>query len=243
MKRIIRMSWQSGVVLLAVIGPIRGVIAQEQANMKITNPGNNVLAGVYVGPYYATIGSTQNVPVICDDFYDETYVNQQWTANVTTVASGDTTWLTQREGLNPAQQSADYAEAAFLAEKLMNPATTCPATQADCTGDIQFAIWSIFDSSQPFSLLRANDLSNDLSNATYWLNFASAAFNDRQISPSQYSNVLVYSPAQGGSSQEFIMVQTPEPGLASLLGVDLMTLVGVVFLVRRRLKRNAAAAA
>lgn len=233
MKRMMRISWRAGVVLLSVIGPIRGAIGQEQAKMKITNPGDNVLAGVYVGPYYATIDNTPNVPVICDDFYDETYVGEAWTANVTTVASGAPTWLSQKESLSQSQQSADYAEAAYLAEQLMNPATTCPS-QADCSGDIQFAIWNIFDPGPPLSLLSGNDLSN----AQYWLTTAGTAYTDHQISPSLYSNVQVYSPVGGGPPQEFLMVQTPEPGLASLLGVDLTTLVGVMFLIRRRTKKH-----
>ncbi len=117
----------------------------------------------------------------------------------------------------------------------MNPATTCQYSQADCTGDIQFAIWNIFDSGPPLALLTGNDLAN----ARAWLTSASNAYSTGQISSSQYSNVLVYSPAPTGPPQEFIMVQTPEPDLASLLGVDLVTLAGVVFLFRRRMKKRA----
>lgn len=234
MKRSVRTVMQTCVVVLAVIAPAGGAMAQTQANMKLTNPGGNVLAGIYVGPYYATINNTPNVPIICDDFTDETYVGESWTANVTTVASGDPTWISQRQGLSSTAQSADYAEVAFLAEQLMNPATTCQKSQADCAGDIQFAIWNIFDPGPPLSLLSGNDWIN----ANAWLNAATTAYADKEISPSLYSNVLVYSPAGGGPPQEFIMVQTPEPGLASLLSVDLLTLAGVVFLMHRRSKKR-----
>jgi hypothetical protein len=55
-----------------------------QTSMQLTGPGpNGVLASVYVGPYQAVIGgSGVPVPVICDDFADETWVNESWTANV-----------------------------------------------------------------------------------------------------------------------------------------------------------------
>jgi hypothetical protein len=36
----------------------------SQASMDLTSAGNNILAGVYVGPYYATINGQANVPII-----------------------------------------------------------------------------------------------------------------------------------------------------------------------------------
>ncbi len=97
MKQTMRILVQAGIVLLAAVAPGSAVIAQDQANMKLTNPGNNVLAGIYVGPYYATIDGVPNVPIICDDFTDETYVGESWTANVTTVASNSPTWISGRD--------------------------------------------------------------------------------------------------------------------------------------------------
>ncbi len=240
MKQKVRLLVQAGIVLLVAVAAASAVLAQNQVHMKLTNPGDNVLAGIYVGPYYATIDGVPNVPIICDDFSDETYVDESWNANVTTVASNSPTWISQRDKLDETQQSTDYAEVAYLAEQLMNPATTCKNLNADCAGDIQFAIWNIFDPGAPLDLLKSSGLTNDLANARAWLNAASM---NAGLS-SQYSNVLVYSPQSGSSPpQEFIMVQTPEPGFASLLGVDLVTLAGVVLFVRHRIKKRASPSA
>jgi len=202
--------------------------------MQLTSPGGNVLGGVYVAPYFATIDGGTPVPVICDDYADESWVGPpSWEANVTDVASlagevtASTTVLFDKSSATKQQQ--DYAEAAYLAEQLMNPATTCPKV-ADCVGDIQYAIWQLFDpTDNPFGQLSGNNLYN----ANYWLKEAA---NAGQVS--SYSNVFVYSPVGGiGPPQEFLYVDAPSVPEASTpiqLGADLLVLVCLIGFFRGR---------
>jgi hypothetical protein len=200
--------------------------------MDLTSAGNNILGGVYVGPYYATINGQANVPIICDDFVDDSYVGETWKANVTTVASNAPTMMSQRLGLNSSTQSTDYAEAAYLAQQLLGGATCPPGTgscaSSDYSGDIQFAIWEIFDPS-----LNLNSLlpTADSKNASAWLTYASSL----HLSSAADTGVLVYSPQGGGPPQEFLGM--PEPSAPLTWAIDLAGICGLVFFVRRRSQR------
>lgn len=226
------------VAAVSLVSLVPSALAQT-VTMDVTNPGNNILGGVYVGPYYATVGNETNVPIICDDFEDETFVNTPWQAKVTTVSQGGTTWMTQKLGLSAAQEAADYAQAAYLAEQLVSSSATCPAT-ANCAGDIQFAIWNIFDPSAshlgtyttgPLSHLTGNDLSN----ALWWQQKAATLFPVGSNATSQFSNVSVYSPYPTGPPQEFLRVNTPEASALVTLGCELLLLVAGTVLLRRKM--------
>jgi len=196
-------------------------------NMTLTGVGNNgALGNVYVGPYQGTIG-TVSTPIICDDFYDDSYFNEAWTAMASTFANLSQTKFGSAD-------STQYEEAAWLAQQLVNPATTCPKT-ANCAGDIQFAMWQVFDNTglnTPFSLLTGNDLTN----AQSWLHQAQT----QSFYAGEFSNVTIYTPVScqlncGGSlPQEFMVVSTPEPSEIALLGIDLSGVGALLFLVSRR---------
>jgi hypothetical protein len=230
---IIRKPWQVPLLILACAGAAMA----GSSSMQLTNAGSNVLGGVYVGPYYAIIDGVSNVAIICDDFADETFVGQTWQANVTNVAANSTTLMSTRLGLPAAQQSQMYATAAYLATQLMSGATCPPGTlnckAANYAGDIQFAIWQLFDpadpNGMPFSYLSGYDLTNAAAWLIYALGHAPSIAND--------ANILVYSPVGGGPPQEFLRVTTPEPAAIALLAVQLLGLTGVVVCVRRRKTR------
>lgn len=228
-----RLWYLIGVLL---VGSTVSPIFAAPATLTLTGPGNNgVLANIYVGPYVATINGV-STQVICDDFYDATYLNESWTANVSSVSN-----LSNPKFGGAAQ--TQYDEVAYLSQQLLNPSVTCPKT-ANCAGDIQFAIWQVFDSTgsgQPFSYLSGNDLSN----AQYWLNQAQS----QHYTSGEFSNFLVYTPTgaaptcNGGPCasappQEFITdpppVRTPEPPELALLGVDLGGVGALVLFFRRR---------
>jgi len=50
--------------------------------------------------------------------------------------------------------------------------------------------------------------------------------------------VSIYTPNPLTASQEYLVVTTPEASLPATLGVELFGLVGVIFLMRRRLVRT-----
>ena len=204
----------------------------SQSTMTLTGAGSNVLAGVYIGPYYATVDGQANVPIICDDFSDESSIGETWQANVTNVSSNAPTMLSQRLNLGGAQ-STDYSEASYLAQQLMGGATCPPGatcSQSDYAGDIQFAIWQIFDpGGNPMGQLSGSDATN----AASWLNYAQT----HAPSISSDSNVLVYSPVNGGPPQEFLGVM-PEAGAPFFWAIDLLGLAALVFYGRRRRTQN-----
>ncbi len=95
--------------------------------------------------------------------------------------------------------------------------------------DIQYAIWSVFDPSAIDTLTVG---SNDYKNAEAWL----TAAEDQHYSPTEFSNVAIYTASPTGESQEFIVL-TPEPSALALLAVDLCGVIGAVFFfIRRRRK-------
>lgn len=194
----------------------------DTASMVLTGVGNNgAMGGVYVGPYVATVNGAQGTPVICDDYADESYLNESWTANVSTFADlSNTKWA----GLS--NSTTLYEEAAWLAEQLVS----APASQA---GDIQFAIWVIFDPAA-LGTLSSTDQANveclimNAQNQTFW--------------SGEFSNILIYTPNTNDPilcdgqncaktpPQEF-MVVTPEPSELILL---LVGLLGFAIVVARK---------
>ncbi len=54
--------------------------------MTLCSPGDKPEDDVYVGPYYAMINWVQKA-VICDDFTDDSYVPEVWTATVTSFSA------------------------------------------------------------------------------------------------------------------------------------------------------------
>jgi hypothetical protein len=183
----------------------------DTASMYLTGPGTNgAMAGVYVGPYVATIDGV-STPIICDDYVDESFLNESWTANITTLANlSGTKW----GGLSNA--TTLYEEAAWLTEKLM----VASPSQAP---DIQFAIWAIFDPSA------VNGLS--LADQTTVAGLVMQA-QSQSFTTSEFANVLIYTPnttdpilcngqACADTPPQEFMVVTPEPGALALLLIGL----------------------
>jgi len=200
-------------------------------NMTFTGTFNGltyVVGGedVYVSPYTGTINGN-SVLMICDDFNTE--VTSSWTATASNAASLDGTekfYSTFGDGTTDSNPQLEYNAAAYLANELFgilnygNPSAT-PANQQI---DLSVAIWDLFDPS--LKSVGTGQAMNDM-------NAALAAVAGGPV----YSNITVYTPAPNGSSQEFLVISTPEASLPATLAVELSALVGVVFLMRRRLLR------
>lgn len=212
----------------------------------ITFTGGGTYLNGSVGPYSATIAGIPNVSVICDDFSDNVYSGESWKAYETSVSSGAGTQLSGFAPLTVTQQN-QYAQAAFLAIQMTNPSSTCPPgaggytcqSWANNIGDIQYAIWQVFDSTAIPSLGWWNGY--DKANASAWLAYA----QKNAGSYTQYSNVLVYSAVPGsqpygqGRPQELLrVIKAPEPSAIALLGINLLGLAAAVFFVRRRTALN-----
>lgn len=120
------------------------------------------LGGVYTSPYYATVGaSTSEIPVICDDFVDNSFIPETWTAYVTPLSdvTGSATpgaptspygpllsstsppqfaggWV----GNTGLSQEQAYTVASYLADEILEQ--TPGSMQAQ---DLSYAMWALFD--------------------------------------------------------------------------------------------------
>jgi hypothetical protein len=205
-------------------------------------------SGIYVGPYDASINGGPSTKVICDDFFDDSFIPEYWTANVIP-GGGDlsgTRMASLTHGpplsLSGPALTAAYDEVGYLALQLLAP--NDQYTEAE----IHFALWSIFD---PNALNYVPNVS-DGHGSTYYAdatNFRNAAIgavtNDSKLT-SFISQFTIYTPDAGSSvicpgntcgptmpPQEFL-VHTPEPPFLALLGVDLSGVGALLFLVCRR---------
>ena len=188
-------------------------------SMLLTSPGTNgAMAGVYVGPYVAMVNGV-STPIVCDDYVDESYLNESWTANVSTLAD-----LSGTKWGSLCNATTLYEEAAWLTEQLVS----APPSQA---GDIQFAIWALFDPSAVDGLSLT-----DQGIVQGWL----TQVEGMSFSTSEFPNILIYTPNTNYSiecngqpcantpPQEF-MVDTPEPGELGLLLIGLTAIAIGVF--------------
>jgi hypothetical protein len=211
--------------LWAVVGAILliapAALADGSASMDLTSSGSNTVNGMFVGPYTATINGVSTL-VVCDDFADESFVGETWTATVTTLSDlTGTKWGNSTKG---------YDEMAWLLTQMF--ATNSKSTQAD----IQFAIWEVFDKDSFDSIFGST-----LAGAESWLKQA----KNQTYYAGEFGDITIYTPnthdpircsgkyCADTPPQEFLTVtQTPEPSTLLLFGSGL-AIFG--FLMRRKL--------
>lgn len=146
-KRIFEKSLYAAVVALAlVLLTTNPLSAQVTFNLTGVGPTEANLAGVYTSPYMGTINGGPTIPVICDDFSDESYVPETWKAYVTSLPSitsevmnnSDLKW--QGSTFDPSLTQAQAYEAAAILSIEILGSTTVQAQQA-----YSFALWGLFD--------------------------------------------------------------------------------------------------
>lgn len=131
-----------------------------QSTVDVTSAGSFGYDGIYMSPYYATVGSTQNVTIICDDFADETYLNTSWTGNIISFSSlasnlGSTVWGSWYESAAGGHVSAStivqwYEEAAWLTLALLQQ----PSGSMN-QAYYSFAEWAVFDPNSVLAWLKS----------------------------------------------------------------------------------------
>jgi hypothetical protein len=187
--------WSVAVVALLCFAPC--AIADSHS-LTLTGAGNNVMDGVFVGPYYATVNGVANTPVICDDFSDDSVVGHAWNYTANNFSTlGSALW---------GNQLANYEGAAWLTVQMLslngNPNNN---TQV---GYLSFAIWSLFDKAA-LNGLNATQLAG----VNSWL-----CKIPQNLTPSQFANITILTPVgcTPGScpGQEFLEV--PEGGSVAM---------------------------
>jgi len=264
-------------LMLAFLGLLihsPSVALADQIQLTLTSVGSTTFpsdahAGVYVDPYVGTLaadgGQQPDVAVICDDFADDTYVGEVWTAvasmyDPANAHSLDGTRMSQLSGVTGGALVTDYSEVAYLSEELL--AHTGDSSDALLQRIyISFAIWSIFDANglandsqkrtgvNPW-LLAQDDPANYAADASAIQGYLTDAANHIAAGTADLANVIIYSPQAwvsgptDGLPQEFLVVTSngtpiswglPEGSALPYLPFDLLALFGGIFLLRKRI--------
>jgi len=235
-----KLRWKLALVIAAaVVFFAPNAFADGTTTMVLTGAGTNIYDGaVFVGPYYATVGGNANTPVICDDYTDDSYVPESWTA----YATNETLAGTTSNPLKWGSQQDLYNEMSWLATQLLVNAKNAPVADA-----IQFAIWDLGVESVGGSiglplpggascsgLLSANENETMCWLQTAQNNYASAANPNVTIYSFDTCSTTPSNNQCGGATygppQEFLVVNTPEPSTLLLFVLGL----GGLFLFERR---------
>ena len=173
--------------------------------VQLTGVQGGYQGGVYVTPYYLSINGGTPIDVVCDDYTHEVSVGESWSATISTFANlADTRW-----GASDSQQ---YDEAAWLYEQYLDGSASA--------GDVNFAIWSLFDPQLNASTPGWDQgVTNLLAGAGQWFADGAGGVN--------FSDFIIITPTDPGpgSAQEYLAVEpTPEPGTLALMGSGLLLL-------------------
>jgi hypothetical protein len=222
--------FRSGLIqaLLLVVVMLGTTVYSHADTVSLTlvnvSPGYND-GSFYTYPYNFSInGSSVLSPLLCDDFRDDVYVGETWTATVSNidsiVANGQMVPVAGSLAFGQTKLKA-YLEAAYLYDKLY---ATLDATSSV---NINHAIWALF-SSTPYNAASASL-------------FAEANTNTNESDTSMFSDIVFYTPVAGtqmldgkpvtsgpndGRPQEFIG-KVPEVSSLALLGFGLLGLGGL----------------
>jgi len=220
----------------------------QTTSVVLTGVGNGATVwsggtGVYLDPYTATVGGVPGTSVICDDWSDNSYVNESWTANVTTLASLN---AGTNSTTNPPMFGNDpglYNQLAWLATQLMvNP--TSYANQVA----VSFAIWELTypystnpETPSPTSFLagsaQAGQQSCSGQTCVNTLLSEAAAAVANGYTGDGWSILTpiagTITPTNLGVPQEFL-VHVPESSTLAMLGADFLGLLALGLFFRRR---------
>jgi hypothetical protein len=205
-----------------------------QTSMTLTGPVSGpVYDGIYMSPYYATVGGVANTPVICDDFADNSNFNTTWNATVTSfsnITSTNTSW-----GLAGGNKSL-YGAVGYLFGQTLAASSGSLAQIVD-----SFEMWAIFDPTGVQNYLATTTAAagsaistSALCSEIFGACTTAAALHPggllgtleaQNYSASSFSNFIVLSPdnsngsiCPAGSScaaQEFISLKAAEGGTAA----------------------------
>lgn len=204
-------------ILLGFLGAFAFLAGSAQADL-VSLPLLGLPAyqygGYYVGPLQGTDG-TEALDFWCDDFTHETVVPTTYYADISSIPS-----TTARFSLI-ADSSQKYNEIAWLIGQyyLMSNKTN------QSVGDLQFAIWSVFDPSE--TVLQTPGAIN-------WLTTAQSL----HLSSFQDSGARIFTPVDcsgpncAPTIQEFVSPgSVPEPTSILLLATSILT---ALFVIRKK---------
>jgi hypothetical protein len=220
--------------LAAVAAIFLATVAFAQTSMTLTGPVSGpVYDGIYMSPYYATVGGVASTPVLCDDFADDSNFKSTWNATVTSfsnITSKNTSW-----GLAGGNTSL-YGAVGYLFGQTLGAASGSLSQIVD-----SFEMWAIFDPTGVQNYLATTTAgagapisTSALCSEIFGGCTTAAALNPggllgtleaQNYSASLFSNLIVLSPnnsngticAAGSNcaAQEFIALKAAEGGTAA----------------------------
>jgi hypothetical protein len=196
-----------GTALMIVVGVFCLVSAAVAGNVsaQISDPpSNNILDGIYVGPYNATnLQTGGSMHIICDDFKDESNYNPATYTTNSFSTLGNTLWGSslQRQGYSMGQITTLYQTAGWLALGMVNASGTQQ-------GYYSYALWAVFDASDVLTWLRnANDFAA-----------CNAIFGNNCTSSHASSGSLLYSAEQNYMNGDYSGLRILTPNGCSVMG-------------------------
>jgi hypothetical protein len=220
-----RTMWILG--LLLALTPLAH--ADGTATMRF-NGVNGANDGQYfVSPYTGTINygtsNAQTVALFCDDINNDVTIGEVWTANVTSLATGNLSKTRYGSSVNPNYTNSAnalklYEEGAWLVSQFASHPTDYVS--------LQYALWDLMSpGAEP-----TNYAGTDGIQVSQWLTWASENYG--QINPGNFEIITNVGPlSYKGQVQEFI-VQTPEPATVVLLLIG----IGAIFLLAPKRQHN-----
>lgn len=124
-------------VLIVLLLAVAGVASADGISLKLNNGGSYIWGGEYVGPYNFTTNTGQSLQLVCDDFQDKVVPGEPaWAVNTSTFPS--------LSNVEHKGSTVQYQEIAWLVGQMTTLLQSGTATN-ESVGDIQWAIWDIFD--------------------------------------------------------------------------------------------------
>jgi hypothetical protein len=208
-------------IVLAVALSLASSAKADTVSITLTGVSGGVQGNVYTSPYYATIGNTANVPIVCDDYSHDVYIGESWIASVSTFAD-----LSNTRFGNQANALQLYDEAAYL----FNALSQVPSQ----IGNISFALWAIFDPSDVTTSAGWTTGGNAINptSAAGWLanaqgqTYTAGEFSNFEVlTPCTQSSQGLVCPSTLSTSPQEYLVRTPEPSTVLLLGIGLLAVL------------------
>jgi hypothetical protein len=238
-----------GLLTTAAVLAFASASFAQTTQVTLTGVGNGTtVGGVFVDPYTATVGGVPNTTVICDDWSDNSYVPENWTANVTPLSNaGSSSTPLFSNAANPQQL---YNELAYLGSQLLSVYSPSPSpAQQTAQSEITFAIWELTypyaqspENPSPSTYLNTY-APGDAGAVAAYIAAAQTAIAQPGFSAAGWeiltpntSDAITCNggPCPSSPPQEFL-VYTPESSSVILFGADALGLLALAFMFRRRL--------